>query len=347
MSFPEENRSFTDSSPVITIVMPVYNGRRKSPNYLTEAIDSVINQSFSEFELIIVDDGSDEDYNDLVQKYSNDQRITWKRTENGGQSAARNLGAKLGNGKWLAFIDQDDRWYPHRLEQTVSVMNQASTRGKPCSLVYGELDRIDAKGRIIHHNFLQTGHHGTHHRVRLEDIIGENAFILPGTMLINRHLFLKIGGFNRKLSGYEDDELSIRLFNEGKIIFIEEPLIQWRIYPESYSYTARMDESRSLFFAILCDLYPNDIQQDKWWVRDIIAPRFQREWAASLRRAIKIANKYQARKAKDGLRQVLPHLSKRKKFYTMLLLALPSTITGVSLDILRKFKGTSGHIKKT
>jgi len=124
--FHHEHRKFllipqmhttTDHPSKVTVVMPVYNGRRKSEHYLPEAIDSVLAQTYPHFELIIVDDGSDEDYSDLMEKYRSEPRIRWVRKENGGQSSARNYGATLGTGQFLAFIDQDDRWYPLRLEK--------------------------------------------------------------------------------------------------------------------------------------------------------------------------------------------------------------------------------------
>src|SRR5580704_11168378 len=104
----ETLRSETDD--LITVVLPVFNALSSSPEYLPLSIESVIAQTHRNLELIIVDDGSTDDYTALRSRCT-DQRITWLRQDNAGQSAARNRGARAGHGMFIAFIDQDDRWY--------------------------------------------------------------------------------------------------------------------------------------------------------------------------------------------------------------------------------------------
>jgi Glycosyltransferases, probably involved in cell wall biogenesis len=305
----------------VTVVLPVYNGLRKSEHYLTDCIESVLNQDHDSFELIIVDDGSTEDYSALIDKYKHNDKVKWVRKENGGQSSARNFGAKLGSGKFLAFIDQDDLWYKNRLRETVRAfkMNQKNN----CVMVYSDLDRIDSKSRIICRNFLREHKLGIHPKNNIISLLGINAYILPGTMLVERDKFLQLGGFNEDLSGYEDDELALRFFHHGSLIFVEKPLIQWRIYQESYSYSERMDRSFGKYFEILLKNYPNDREQGEFWVRDQIAPRFYYGWLHSLRIALKNNDKEKTKRAKNGLNSVSKHLSFRIKITAKLASIIP------------------------
>lgn len=310
----------------VTVVLPIYNGLRRSPNYLPEAIESVLNQDYNSFELIIVDDGSDEDYSSLREKYEKDPRVRWYRKENEGQSAARNHGAELGIGKWLAFIDQDDRWYNNRLKETVDTMIYKRNLGINCVMVYSDLDRIDSLGHIICQNFIKENHLGIHPKKRLEDILGNNAFILPGTMLVEREEFLNLGGFNKSLSGYEDDELSLRFFYIGRLVFIKKALIQWRIYQESYSYSERMDRSRMAYWGILINAHGNDKKQNEMWVRDQIAPRFYYEWLHAWRKSLVNNDKSQASRARSGLAQVAKHLPMKLRIKAIIGSVLPYSV---------------------
>jgi glycosyltransferase involved in cell wall biosynthesis len=295
----------------VTVVLPVYNALRKSENYLPDAIESVLSQDYDSFELIIVDDGSTEDYSMLINKYKTSDKVKWFRKTNGGQSSARNYGAALGSGKFLAFIDQDDLWYKNRLSETVRAFK--ANQKNNCVMVYSDLDRIDSNSRIVCRNFLREHKLGVHPKTNIISLLGVNAYILPGTMLVDRKQFLSIGGFNESLSGYEDDELALRFFQKGALVFIKKSLMQWRIYQESYSYSERMDKSFSKYFEILLENYPDDKHQGEYWVRDQIAPRFYYGWLHSFRMAIIKNDKNQAKRAREGLAVVSKYLPFKRR----------------------------------
>lgn len=308
----------------VTVVLPVYNGLRKSEKYLTDAIDSVLFQDYSSFELIIIDDGSTEDYTVLIDKYKSNEKVKFFRKENGGQSSARNYGAKLGSGKYLAFIDQDDVWYRNRLTETVRAFR--ANKKNNCVMVYSDLDRIDAKSRIVTKKFLREHKLGVHPKNHIASLLGVNCFVLPGTMLVDREQFLSIGGFNETLSGYEDDELALRFFQRGSIVFIEKPLIQWRIYQDSYSYSERMEKSFLNYFYMLINDYPDDKYQGEYWVRDQIAPRFYYGWLHSFRMALLKKNKNQAIRAKEGLKIVSKYLPIKRKIISKIVSNIPYSV---------------------
>ena len=123
----------------VTVVIPVYNGGR----YLRESIDSVLAQTFHDYEIVCVDDGSTDDSPVLLQEYG--QRLRVVRQENSGQSAARNVGVKLARGEYIAFLDQDDVWYPSKVQNQVAVLDAEPD----VVLVHCNFDRIDERGRML------------------------------------------------------------------------------------------------------------------------------------------------------------------------------------------------------
>src|SRR5712692_4293853 len=106
-----------DSSPTVSVVIPVYNGER----YLAEAISSVLDQTYKNFELIVVDDGSTDQSAAVVRSFTDD-RIRYLYQSNGGASKARNLGVAASRGTVIAFLDSDDVWLPHKLERQIDCL---------------------------------------------------------------------------------------------------------------------------------------------------------------------------------------------------------------------------------
>ncbi len=267
----------------VSVVLPVYNALRASPRYLPEAIESVLGQSMRDFELVVVDDGSDEDYGPVRARYT-DNRIVWLRLEkNGGQAAARNVGVDRARGKVVAFIDQDDRFYPERLERGVEAY-------KDCIMTYSDIDEIDADGSIMTPRALAAHQPGRHPIKSLPDLLAWDSLVLPGTCLLARETFLATGGFDPQLSGYEDDDFFVRVFRMGPVRFIETPLLQYRIYPESYRSSSRVDASRRNYFRKLVSAFRDGDPPGRYWVRDRIAPRFSGLWLTRIRYALRASD---------------------------------------------------------
>jgi teichuronic acid biosynthesis glycosyltransferase TuaG len=110
------------SAPLVTIVMPAYN----SANYIAATIESVLNQSFGSFELLIVNDCSKDNTEDVVKKFiEDDDRIQLiSLAENRGAPAGpRNIGIKAARGRWIAFLDSDDIWHPNKLNRQIEILN--------------------------------------------------------------------------------------------------------------------------------------------------------------------------------------------------------------------------------
>ncbi|MDD6237531.1 MAG: glycosyltransferase family 2 protein, partial [Clostridiales bacterium] len=107
--------------PKISVIMPVYN----SEQFLRMAVDSVLNQTFEDFELIMVDDGSKDQSGAICDEYAQkDARVKVIHQENGGICAARNTGMKAAEGEYLAFIDNDDEYLPNLLEENYALAQE-------------------------------------------------------------------------------------------------------------------------------------------------------------------------------------------------------------------------------
>ena len=268
--------------PRISVVIPLYNGGR----FIARALHSVMSQTLKPHEIIVVNDGSTDDGPAIVKALAEQYSITLLHRENGGQSAARNYGVKHSTGNYIALLDQDDRWYPMHLAELVKPF--LTPRGGPeLGWVYSNIDEIDTEGNMVTHNFLDTM--GAQHPKRtIFDCLREDLFILPGASLISRNAFDAIGGFDERLSGYEDDDLFMRLYRAcyGHV-YLETPLSQWRIYPQSSSYTPRFRRSRAIYAKKLIDMFPDDPNRHRYYIRDLIMPRFYPQMLIEYGKALK------------------------------------------------------------
>lgn len=133
-------------SDLVSIIMPSYN----TAQYITETIQSVINQTYQNWELIIVDDCSTDDTDIVVGKIK-DPRIKYiKNQRNSGAAVSRNRALKIANGRWVAFLDSDDLWKPEKLEKQIRFMTK-----KKCYFSYTDYEEIDADGNKA--NVIVTG----------------------------------------------------------------------------------------------------------------------------------------------------------------------------------------------
>lgn len=112
-------------------------------------------------------------------------------------------------------------------------------------------------------------------------------FVLPGASLIAREALLKVGGFDEGLSGYEDDDLFLRIFCAGyRSIFITEALTKWRIHDASTSFSWRMARSRALYFENLIKMFPDEPALGRAYIRNLVAPRFAWNFTADIVKSI-------------------------------------------------------------
>lgn len=179
-----ETKKFLD--PKISIIIPFFN----SESTLKRAVDSVISQSFADWELILVNDGSTDQSDRIAKSFLDDQRILYIHQNNKGVSAARNLGAKRAKADWLIFLDSDDVLRPN----TFTKMNS-------CIDGYSDYD-------YFHFGICSISQKGVKERIPSKSVyVGK----LAGSVLVNKLVFEQIGGYDENLRFSENTELFHRI----------------------------------------------------------------------------------------------------------------------------------------
>lgn len=132
----------TNLQPLVSVIMPAYN----SSDTIKESVNSIINQTYRNLELIIIDDYSDDETYDILENDFNDERIVIRRlTQNSGAGIARNEGINIAKGRFIAFCDSDDRWLPEKLTKQISFMTK-----NDLPLTYSSYFICDAAGEKTH-----------------------------------------------------------------------------------------------------------------------------------------------------------------------------------------------------
>ena len=195
--------------PTVSVILPTYNRGW----VLREAIDSVLAQDFTDFELIVVDDGSTDDTEQLLDAY--DQDLIVLRQSNRGVSAARNRGIAAAGGRLVAFLDSDDLWLPGKLTRQVAFFNS-----NPAAV-------INQTEEIWIRNGVRVNPKTRHHK--LSGMIFEQSLALclvsPSAVMIKRALFDEVGLFDEGLPACEDYDLWLRISWRYPVHLIETPLI--------------------------------------------------------------------------------------------------------------------------
>lgn len=256
----------------IVAVIPLYNGVA----YIKDAIESILAQERGPDEIVIVDDGStDGGVGFNVASEFTDPRIKLLRKENGDQGSARNVAVANSESSLIAFLDQDDRWYPHHLR-----LLEEPFLGKnsiPLGWTYSNLDQVNDDGAMVCHNVLDTLSPNEHPKKTVNCCIRQDMLILPGASLISRDAYNSVGGFDTQFTGYEDDDLFLRLYLRGwRSAYINEALTVWRIHTASTSFSRKMAVSRMRYFEKLVRMFPDVPDMNRYYARDLLAPRFLR-----------------------------------------------------------------------
>jgi glycosyltransferase involved in cell wall biosynthesis len=222
--------------PLVSVILPTHNCR----DYICEAIDSVLKQSYKNIEIVVIDDGSTDDTKRLLEQYG--ARVTYYYQEQQGVSAARNFGLKQARGSLVALQDADDRWLPNKLEAQV----RALQRFPDCKLVFSDYATFDQSGVILpsacscfpHFQFWLDQHRiqGTsmaHGQLYWELMLGN--CIGTCSVLALKDALNECNGFDGSFKTCEDLDLWLQVSTRYPVLYIDKVLAEYRVNPSGLS----------------------------------------------------------------------------------------------------------------
>src|SRR4030043_97742 len=208
----------------VSVIIPTYNRAQT----LAEAIDSVLSQTFKDFELIVVDNYSTDATESVVNAYT-DRRIRYFKNQNNGLvSINRNFGIEKSHGEYIAFLDDDDLWLPEKIARQVPLLDSNTELG----LVYTDCYIIDVSGTAREKTYFASTK-----PIRgsvLSELLRNNSVPLS-TVISKREVLDKVGVFNPAYRIAQDYDLWLRIAQYYPIDFIEQPLVKYRLHRESVS----------------------------------------------------------------------------------------------------------------
>ncbi len=248
--------------PKVSVIIPLYNLK----HYIKEAIDSVLNQTYPKIEIIIVDDGSTDNPETVLNEYRN--RIKVIRQENEGLASARNTGIKNSEGEYLVFLDADDYICPNKIETEIEILEKHPKIG----WVYEKSLTIDENKRIIRKlpdiaikPTEQPPQGKIFHKLLLENLMPVNAVMI-------RRKVIDVGMFDESLTSYEDWDFWIRVSAKYEVKYINKPLAFVRFRPDSMQRnTIRFCLNKIRVINKACRLYPELIYPYKHRLNKMLA----------------------------------------------------------------------------
>ena len=201
--------------PLVSIVLPTYN----RAHTIQKSVDSLLAQTYRGFEIIIVDDGSKDDTRRLVDGWmKTESRIRYVRhARRRGANVARNTGVREATGEYIAFQDSDDQWLPRKLS-----IQMDAIKNKGIPVAFTGFLRINGRKKIYipkKWRRIKPGIHSFH-----REILKGNFVALP-TLVVEKRLFHKSGGFDEKLPRLQDWDFVLRLSKLSAFIYIDQPLL--------------------------------------------------------------------------------------------------------------------------
>ena len=242
----------------VSVIIPVYNGEK----YISEAIDSVLNQTYKDFEIIVIDDGSRDNTPKILKEYGD--KIRWKSQEHKGQASALNEGINMAKGKYIAYLDADDVFLPERLEIEVKYLDAHPDVG----LVYSDFYKIDKNGKI--RRIIKS-------RPQDNFVLLQINYITRIAVMHRRECLNEVGLFDESITGDDDWDMWIRISEKFKMGYIDKPLAKYRIHGGNISLTRprRLDRGRYMKMRILEKAYGR--RERPFWLK-LMLMRAKIEW---------------------------------------------------------------------
>jgi glycosyltransferase involved in cell wall biosynthesis len=208
---------YEENMPKVSVIIPTHNRSQLLPR----AINSVLNQTYKDFELIIVDDASTDNTAEIVSRF-NDPSIKYYKNEiNRGLPASRNIGIKNSTANFLGFLDDDDAWEPTKLEKQLVALQDSDSK---VGLIYCHYRRINANDGSVIDEVAPL------FRGKVGEYIIANCFIASGSPIVRKECFGKVGLFDEGLQGCEDWDMWIRISKYYEFDLVPESLLNYYIH---------------------------------------------------------------------------------------------------------------------
>ncbi len=213
--------------PKISVIIPAYNCGR----YVSETVESVLAQTYQDYELIIVDDGSTDNTKDVLAKYVDayPNKVRYIFQQNAGEGGARNRGIKESMGDYVAFLDSDDIWLPIKLEKQMALVDSLIDKDV---VIFGDQYHFDNNGEVLAEsmfNILKP-----RNGLVYEHLLYEN-FITTQTVMVKKSLFDKVGYFKEGMKYCADFDMWLRLAKDYKFYYVADVIAGYRIHSTQVS----------------------------------------------------------------------------------------------------------------
>jgi glycosyltransferase involved in cell wall biosynthesis len=238
--------------PIVSVVIPTFNRSSK----LLRAVKGVFEQTFKQFEILVIDDGSDNSAELLQKEFGG--RVRYLRGEASGVAAARNLGVAQARGQYIAFLDADDWWYPEKLAKFAA----AATRHPDVGLFYSKMHIVNEEGTTIRATPIRT------RGPVVYPAIVEGNFIFNSTVVVKKACLDGVGGFDTKLTGCEDWELWIRVARQYPALLLPDVLVAYE-HLSAGSFTSRYETWAAAHDEVIAKTLRDDPALPERWIRRI------------------------------------------------------------------------------
>ena len=216
------------NKPKVSVIMSVYNGEK----YLREAVDSILNQTFKDFEFIIINDGSTDKTSEILENYNDPRIVIINNQENIGLTKSLNKGLKIAKGEYIARMDADDVSLPERLEKMVNFLNKNNDIG----LLGSSFIIVDEKGRELKTYRFVTGNNEIKKK-----LLSGNYF---GSEMFRSACLEKVGFYREEFRYAQDYDLCLRIAEFWDVANIAEPLYNLRVNLQSISIVNKFEQER-------------------------------------------------------------------------------------------------------
>jgi glycosyltransferase involved in cell wall biosynthesis len=210
-----------NDGPLVSVVIATYNMAR----FLPLALRSALDQSYENIEVLVVDDGSQDDTRAIMEPFRDDHRVRYVFQQNRGQASAKNRGIREARGEYVAFLDADDMWVPDKLERQMPLFLRSPAVG----IVYSRFAYIDEAGtelRIEDYDLF---------RGRVSGPLLIRNFIGFGTSVARKECFDRLGSFDESIGMGIDYDLWLRFSTQYEFDYVDRPLLRYREWPGQMS----------------------------------------------------------------------------------------------------------------